>query len=919
MPLSWNEIRSRALAFSNEWKDAASESADAKTFWDDFFNVFGVSRRRVASFEKRVVTGEGAGFVDLLWKGKLMVEHKSRGGNLDHAHQQAMNYFPGIAERDLPRYVLVSDFARFRLHDLDENSRHDFSIADLAKNAGLFAFIAGYQTHKLREQDPVNIEAAEAMGKLHDAMQNNNYRGHELELYLVRLLFCLFADNTGIFPESRQFQFYIEDRTAGDGSDLGQHLDTLFYILNTPAEKRQHNRDEQLAAFPHINGKLFAERLPPAAFDRAMRKLLLRCCDLDWSRISPAIFGSLFQSIMDKEARRNLGAHYTSEKNILKLINPLFMDDLRAEFKRARRNPNALFQFHKKLAALKFLDPACGCGNFLVIAYRELRLLELEILRATQKSGKQLLQVDTLLKLNVDSFYGMELEEFPAQIAQVAMWLVDHQMNLLASEEFGEYFARIPLETAATIIHGNALQMDWREVAPAEEIDYVMGNPPFIGRQYRTAEQKAEMQACFSHAKTAGVLDYVAAWYCKTVDYIAGGKIKAAFVSTNSLTHGEQVAPFWGELRARGPAHIHFAHRTFKWTNEARGKAAVHCVIIGFGAHEAKTKRLFSYEEITGEPQEIKAQNINGYLVAAPDVFVESRSDPISPVAPMVFGSMPNDGGNLILNEEEKEELIAAEKSAEKWIRPYSMGNEFIKGIPRFCLWLENCPPQELRKMPRVMERINAVKKSRESSARAATRKLAATPALFGENRQSENTYLALPAVSSERRVYIPIGYLPADHIAGNKLYTVPNATLYEFGVLTSLMHMSWMRAVCGRLESRYSYSAKIVYNNFPWPQNPTEKQTETIKTAAQAVLDARATYPDSTLADLYDPITMPAPLLKAHQKLDHSIDRAYRPAPFPDEATRVAFLFAQYQQHTAPVLPGKKKRARKARTPAKR
>ncbi|MDA7995801.1 MAG: N-6 DNA methylase, partial [Gammaproteobacteria bacterium] len=481
MPLSWNEIRSRALAFSNEWKDAASESADAKTFWDDFFNVFGVSRRRVASFEKRVVTGEGAGFVDLLWKGKLMVEHKSRGGNLDHAHQQAMNYFPGIAERDLPRYVLVSDFARFRLHDLDENSRRDFTIADLAKNAGLFAFIAGYQTHKLREQDPVNIEAAEAMGKLHDAMQNNNYRGHELELYLVRLLFCLFADNTGIFPESRQFQFYIEDRTAEDGSDLGQHLDTLFYILNTPAEKRQHNRDEQVAAFPHINGKLFAERLPPAAFDRAMRKLLLHCCDLDWSRISPAIFGSLFQSIMDKEARRNLGAHYTSEKNILKLINPLFMDDLRAEFKRARRNPNALFQFHKKLAALKFLDPACGCGNFLVIAYRELRLLELEILRATQKSGKQLLQVDTLLKLNVDSFYGMELEEFPAQIAQVAMWLVDHQMNLLASEEFGVYFARIPLETAATIIHGNALQMDWREVAPAEEIDYVMGNPPFIG------------------------------------------------------------------------------------------------------------------------------------------------------------------------------------------------------------------------------------------------------------------------------------------------------------------------------------------------------------------------------------------------------------------------------------------------------
>ena len=914
MPLSWNEIRSRALAFSNEWKDAASESADAKTFWDDFFNVFGVSRRRVASFEKRVVTGEGAGFVDLLWKGKLMVEHKSRGGNLDHAHQQAMNYFPGIAERDLPRYVLVSDFARFRLHDLDENSRRDFTIADLAKNAGLFAFIAGYQTHKLREQDPVNIEAAEAMGKLHDAMQNNNYRGHELELYLVRLLFCLFADNTGIFPESRQFQFYIEDRTNEDGSDLGQHLDTLFYILNTPAEKRQHNRDEQLAAFPHINGKLFAERLPPAAFDRAMRKLLLHCCDLDWSRISPAIFGSLFQSIMDKEARRNLGAHYTSEKNILKLINPLFMDGLRAEFKRARRNPNALFQFHKKLAALKFLDPACGCGNFLVIAYRELRLLELEILRATQKSGKQLLQVDTLLKLNVDSFYGMELEEFPAQIAQVAMWLVDHQMNLLASEEFGVYFARIPLETAATIIHGNALQMDWREVAPAEEIDYVMGNPPFIGKNFQNAEQKKEMSEIFRGEKYAASLDYVTAWYKKSLQYMKDNeKIRCAFVSTNSITQGDQVYMLWPGLIADG-IHVHFAHRTFKWTNEARGKAAVFCVIIGFGLQESGKKRLFEYEDIDGEPHEIVCANINPYLADAGNVVISGARKSLSDCPPMINGSKPVDGGNLLLDEKEKQELIAAEKSAEKWIRPYSMGDEFINGISRFCLWLKNCPPQELRKMPRVMERVKAVKKMREKSADKNTQKFAAKPTVFMADRQSETAYLAVPQVSSERRIYIPIGYLPPDHIAGNNLYTVPNATLYEFGVLTSLMHMSWMRAVCGRLESRYRYSASIAYNNFPWPQNPTKKQTETIKTAAQAVLDARATYPDSTLADLYDPITMPAPLLKAHQKLDHSIDRAYRPTAFPDEATRVAFLFDLYQKYTAPVLPGKKKRARKAR-----
>ena len=908
MPLSWNEISNNALAFSHEWKDATSERADAQIFWNEFFRVFDVNPRRIASFEKRVNTAAGPGFIDLLWKGRLIIEHKSRGGNLDRAHAQALGYFSGLKDHELPRYVLVCDFARFCLHDLDEDTRHEFALADLAKNVRRFDFIAGYQTRKIREQDPVNIEAAESMGKLHDAMQENGYTGHQLEVYLVRLLFCLFADNSKIFDDW-QFQTYIEERTAANGTDLGQHLDTLFHILNTPEEKRQRNRDEQLAAFPYINGKLFEERLDPASFDRAMRKILLDCCDLDWGSISPAIFGSLFQSIMDKEARRNLGAHYTSETNILKLINPLFMDDLRAEFKRARRRPNALFQFHKKIAALKFLDPACGCGNFLIIAYRELRLLELDVLRARQKEQQQTFNVHALLALNVDSFYGIELEEFPAQIAQTAMWMVDHQMNLLVSAEFGRYYQRIPLETAATIEHGNALQMDWGEVAPVGEINYVMGNPPFIGRQYRTPAQKAEMQACFQHAKGAGVLDYVAAWYCKAVDYIAGGEIKAAFVSTNSLTQGEQVAPFWGELRARGSAHIHFAHRTFKWTNEARGKAGVHCVIIGFGAHEAKTKRLFVYDEVDGEPHEIKAQNINSYLIDAPDAFLENRTDPLCPVTPMVFGSMPNDGGNLLLKESEKNELLAKEPSAKKWIRPYSMGKEFINGIPRFCLWLKNCPPQELRKMALVLERVNAVKKARESSARAGTRKLAATPALFGEIRQSENTYLAFPAISSERRVYVPTGYLPPDHIAGNSLYTVPNATLYDFGVITSLMHMSWMRAVCGRLESRYGYSASIVYNNFPWPQNPTEKQTAAIKTAAQNVLDVRATYPDSTLADLYDPATMPALLLKAHQVLDRNVDRAYRSAQFPDEANRVAFLFALYQQYTAPVLPGKKKR----------
>ncbi|MDA8022158.1 MAG: N-6 DNA methylase [Gammaproteobacteria bacterium] len=913
MPLSWNEIRSRALAFSGEWKDASSESGDAQVFWNEFFKVFGVSLRRVASFEKRVVTGEGTGFIDLLWKGKLMVEHKSRGGNLDRARTQALNYFEGIKnESDLPRYVLVCDFARFRLHDLDENTRHDFTIGDLSKNVGLFAFIAGYQTRKLREQDPVNIKAAEAMGKLHDKMQANNYRGHHLEVYLVRLLFCLFADNTGIFSESGQFQFYIQDRTNEDGSDLGAHLHTLFEILNTPVEKRQHNRDEQLAAFPYVNGKLFEESLCTASFDSSMRKILLDCCDMDWGAISPAIFGSLFQSIMDKEARRDLGAHYTSEKNILKLINPLFMDDLRAEFKRARRNPNALFQFHKKLAALKFLDPACGCGNFLVIAYRELRLLELEILRATQKSGKQLLQVDTLLKLNVDSFYGMELEEFPAQIAQVAMWLVDHQMNLLASEEFGVYFARIPLETAATIIHGNALQMDWREVAPAEEIDYVMGNPPFAGQRHRSAEKTAEMLACYRNKKGAAIVDYVSAWYCKSLDFIAGTKIKVAFVSTNSLAQGAQVAPFWNEMRSRGDVHVHFAHRTFKWTNEARGKAAVHCIIIGFALYEAKQKRLFEYASVDAEPHEIAARNINPYLVDAPDAFVQSRGAPISSDAPpMLRGSDAVDDGHLLLEEDEKRDLLKREPQAKPWIRRYMSGKKFLNNEPRYCLWLVDCPPETLRKMPLVMERVKKCKETRLASSKAKTREAAKTPGLFAEIRDSKSRYLFIPKITSETRTYIPCAFLSPKVICAGPHFQIPKANLYHFGVFTSLMHMAWMRLVTGRLKYDYNYSAKVAYNNFPWPQNPTAKQTDAIKTAAQGVLDARAKYPNSTLADLYDPNTMPAALLKAHQKLDRAVDRAYRSAAFADEATRVAFLFDLYQKYTAPVLPGKKKRGR--------
>ncbi|MBF0574130.1 MAG: class I SAM-dependent DNA methyltransferase, partial [Desulfamplus sp.] len=609
MPISWNEIKTRSLAFSKEWENEKSEDAEAKSFWDGFFDIFGISRRRVASFEEPVKKlGNKQGFIDLFWKGVLIVEHKSRGKSLDKAYTQALDYFEGIKERDLPKYVLVSDFERFRLYDLEASTQtilsndnspalscnyQEFALKDLHKYVKLFGFIAGYQTHNIQEQDPVNIQAAEQMGKLHDIMKESGYDGHALELYLVRLLFCMFAEDTGIF-ERQQFQDYIEDRTNQDGSDLGSDINTIFQVLNTSEKKRSKILDEQLAAFPYINGRLFEEMIPTASFDSSMRQTLLDCCALDWSKISPAIFGSLFQSIMDKTARRNLGAHYTSEKNILKLIKPLFLDSLREEFETIKSNKKKLNEFHDKLRTLTFLDPACGCGNFLVITYRELRLLELDVLRALRGYKQETFDIDIqfMIKLNVDQFYGIEIEEFPAQIAQVALWLMDHQMNLLVSDEFGLYFARIPLSSSSKIICGNALQIDWNEIIPAEKLSYIMGNPPFVGKKEQTVVQKKEVLNSFKGLKNAGTLDYVSCWYVKAVEIMKTNKsICSAFVSTQSIIHGEQVKPLWQEFIEKG-VKIQFAHQAFKWTNEAKGKAAVHVVIIGFSYEgENITKR----------------------------------------------------------------------------------------------------------------------------------------------------------------------------------------------------------------------------------------------------------------------------------------------------------------------------------------
>ncbi len=636
--ISWNEIRHRALSFSRSWSEATREQADKQTFWNEFFDVFGIARRTVAAFEEPVHRLTGAtGFIDLLWPGKLLVEHKSAGHSLAAAESQAFAYIRDLLEagrqEDIPRYVLLSDFRHFALYDLepeDEENlplfhglylhRLEFPLGELHRHIGAFAFIPGYKLHRFTEQDPANLKAVELMKNLHDALRDGGYKGHDLERFLVRILFCLFAEDTGIFEPSA-FQLYIENRTQRDGTDLGARLAELFETLNTPIEERQLNLDESLTTFPYVNGQLFAEHLRFASFNAEMRNAMLKCCTFDWSRISPAIFGALFQEVMTPEERRHIGGHYTSERDILKVIKPLFLDSLRAEFSaaqsdRSTRRDARLDELRGRLSRLKFLDPACGCGNFLVISYRELRTLELDILRE-QHGTQQALTLDEVSRLStidVNQFYGIEIEEWPARIAEVALWLMDHQMNMRIHETFSQPFLRLPLRTSPHIHNGNALRMAWSDLLPQSDCSYVLGNPPFVGKKARNAEQQADMQNVFGGINGAGVLDYVCCWYLRAAQYIRDTTITVGFVSTNSITQGEQPGVLWPILFNLFRIKIHFAHRTFAWESEARGKAHVHVVIIGFGNFDIKDKRIYDYEGVDGHGMVSYPANISPYL-----------------------------------------------------------------------------------------------------------------------------------------------------------------------------------------------------------------------------------------------------------------------------------------------------------------
>ena len=663
MRLSWNEVRARAGAFAHDWRDAAYEKGETQSFYNAFFRVFGVQRRSVARYEAHVAKLDNrSGFIDLFWPGVLLVEQKSAGRDLKAAYEQAGEYFDALAERDRPRYILVSDFQSFELHDLDEREVVEFSLANLPMHFEEFGFILGVQRRAFRDQDPANIKAAELVGRLHDALADAGHSGHDLERFLVRVVFCMFADDTGVFEPRDIFLDFLEERTGEDGADLGPWLAQLFEVLDTPEDGRAATLDEDLARFPYVNGDLFKGHLRTFSFDAAMRGVLLDACRFDWSNISPAIFGALFQSVMDPVERRAKGAHYTTEKNILKVIEPLFMDDLRAEFARLKSRKDSrrlaeLRRFQAKLGGRTFFDPACGCGNFLIIAYRELRLLEIEVIReirdATAASTQVVLDTAWQSVVDVDQFYGIELGEFPSRIAETALWMMDHIMNNRLSLEFGQSYARIPLAKSPHIVHGDALETNWCELLRPADCSFVFGNPPFVGAKYQTPEQRAQVRRIAALGKSGGTLDYVAAWFIKAGEYLKISTARIGFVATNSITQGEQVAQLWPVLFERCKLEIAFAHRTFAWGSDARGKAHVHVVILGLDRREAarSDKRLFSYPDINSEPEESGHNSLSPYLFDAAGLsdahlVVREESAPINGMGRLIIGSKPIDGGN---------------------------------------------------------------------------------------------------------------------------------------------------------------------------------------------------------------------------------------------------------------------------------
>ncbi|MEK8123179.1 DNA methyltransferase [Methylocystis sp. IM4] len=777
------EIIARAQKFSNDWKDAKDEIAEKQSFWDALFLVYGTPRKNVAQYEHRIKYEDGkTGFIDLLWKGKLLVEQKSAGKDLAIARKEAQEYANCLKLADRPEWLVVSDFQNFEVIKQSDGSEYKFQLSELDKNIDKLGFIGGFTLRMPSASTPVNIKAVELLGDIYDALKDGGYPSHELPSLLVRILFALFSEDTAIF-EPEQFRNLIGDFSKDDGSDLGSLLDRFFEVLNTPEDKRQKHISPELAAFPYVNGALFGRRLPNAAMNESMRNALLKAADFDWTQISPAIFGSLFQSVMEGAERRALGAHYTSEDDILKLIKPLFLDDLQAELgtiiaDKSSRREAKLDAYHNKIAALKFLDPACGCGNFLIIAYRELRKLETRLLVERYKGQSAgFLDVSLFVKLNVDDMYGIEIEEFPAEIAKVGMWLMDHICNRELAAAFGKAFTRLPLKTSATIVCANALTTDWATVIAPDKCAYIMGNPPFSGARVMSVQQKAELRALFPSNTLSGDMDYVTGWYLKAAAYVDNRPIDCAFVSTNSITQGEQVSILWPIILGRG-FKIQFAHRTFKWESEARGAAHVHVVIVGFSKRDRKNKQIFDHDGVG--VRVINAQHISPYLIDYPsDTTVRSRTAPLCDVPKIAMGNQPIDNGNYIFTTEEKHQFLLIEPSAAPYFRLFIGTRELLNGSDRWILWLGDCKPSQLKAMPKVVERVEAVRSYRAASKRDQTKAKSSMPTRYMTENIPTCPYMALPEVSSERRIYMPIAYLTPDVFSSNKIRLLPNASLY--------------------------------------------------------------------------------------------------------------------------------------------
>jgi hypothetical protein len=904
--VSKDTLRARATKFIADWEGQHRERSECQVFWHEFFAMFDVRSVDIGMYEeaaKRASTG-GDGRIDYLIPWELAIEHKTTGEDLDKAMGQLIDYLPSLKQKQPPRLLVTCDFANFQWHNLETGESGKFPLTDLIANLDLFWWLAGHAARGAKafdDEEEANLKATDLMAKLYDAVTATGYDEHALREWLTRILFCLFADDTDVWPRNA-FMNFIHFRTQSDGSDLGPQLRMLFELLNMPPEKRPPSLDTDLADFTYINGDLFSNDLPMVWADEESRTYLLEACRFDWSKISPAIFGSMFQNVMTPAERRHLGAHYTTLHNILKTIRPLFLEDLEEELGKAS-SISALERFHEKLASLRFLDPACGCGNFLVVAYGELRRLEKECLQKIRdKQGKgewQTLGVHLLFKVNVSQFYGIEIEEFPARIARTALYLMDHSYNREVSAEFGRYFIRFPIPASPHIAIENALRFDWNALLPAKDVSFIMGNPPFVGSRLASAEQKADQEALWQGNRQQGKLDFVTNWYKLAAEYISGGATRAAFVSTNSISQGEQPAVLWDELWKHGIS-IDFAHQTFAWSSEARGPAAVHVVIIGFsGSAQPGPRPLWTYPDINAPAIKTMAKNICPYLIDAPNTVVRSRQRPlVAGVPSMYFGSMPRDSGHLSsITAADANGIRSTDPIASKYLNRLIGAEELINGRERYCLWLLDADPSDVAASPALRSRLSAVRTFRNASKAASTRAAAATPGLFVQIAQPKVRYLALPAHSSESRDYLPMAFFEPEVIASNALLLIPGADEALFGILSSRMFMAWNRTVSGRLESRIRVSQEITYNNFPFPMLDISSRVKLVR-AATGVLDARSQFPDATLGDLYNPLSMPQDLVKAHAVLDRAVDAVIAPRKrFAADSDRLSYLIERYTQ----------------------